>query len=73
MAFLRPRIVLHPYYHLSFAVGFLGAYTTFSTFTFECLQLIQNGKASLALSYIIASVITGLLGVWLGFVLGELF
>ena len=72
MAFL----LKHPSYHytrLFFAVGFLGAYTTFSTFSFESLQLIQNGRPLLACIYIIGSTTIGLLGTWLGFILSRSF
>ena len=52
------------------AVGFLGAFTTFSTFEMEAWSLMQNGRASLAMLYIMSSVVVGLLaaagGIWLG-------
>lgn len=56
---------------LFFAVGFLGAYTTFSTFSLEALQLIQNGHLLVALGYIIGSAVLGIFGAWVGFVLGR--
>lgn len=64
----------HPAYHhsrLFFAVGFLGAYTTFSTFSVESLQLIQNGRVLSALSYVVSSVALGLAGAWVGFLFGQ--
>jgi CrcB protein len=69
MTVLQPRF-LSPYYRLFFAVGFLGAYTTFSTFTYETLLLMQNGQNLLASVYVVSSTIVGLVGVWLGFLLG---
>ena len=56
---------------LFFAVGFLGAYTTFSTFSFESIQLLQNGRFMIALSYVVGSAVLGLLGAWFGFSLGK--
>lgn len=43
--------------------GFLGAFTTFSTFALDALTLWQNGHGMLAVSYILASVISSLLAV----------
>src|SRR4051794_12256371 len=51
-------------------VGFVGAYTTFSTFEFETLQLIELGRLAGALLYVLASNVLGLgavlLGAWIG-------
>lgn len=58
---------------LFFAVGFLGAYTTFSTFSFESLQLIQQGRPMFAFFYVVGSAALGILGAWLGFLLGRAF
>ncbi|WP_409369721.1 fluoride efflux transporter FluC [Lysinibacillus sp. 38-6] len=50
-------------------IGFLGAYTTFSTFGFETLQLVENNKWGQAFSYIGSTVIIGFLFAALGFYL----
>lgn len=47
-------------------VGFLGAYTTFSTFGFEVLQLLEKQQKIQAVIYIVSSVIIGILGAALG-------
>lgn len=56
---------------LSLAVGFLGAYTTFSTFEYECHALFEDGQWGLALLNVVGSVVIGFLGVRLGIFLGK--
>jgi fluoride exporter len=47
-------------------VGICGGYTTFSSFSLESLNLMSNGEWASAGSYILASVVFCLVGVWLG-------
>ncbi|MFZ5841455.1 MAG: fluoride efflux transporter CrcB [Pseudomonadota bacterium] len=49
--------------------GFLGGFTTFSSFSFESVRLIQEGQAVLAMVYVVASVVSCLLALWLGLAL----
>jgi CrcB protein len=70
MAYMLRQPAYH-YPRLFFAVGFLGAYTTFSTFSVESLQLIQSGRVFSALLYMTGSSVIGLFGAWLGFLLGK--
>lgn len=53
------------------AVGFAGSYTTFSTYTFETLRLLEDGDFLLALLYALGSVLAGLLSVYLGVVIAR--
>ena len=46
--------------------GILGAYTTFSTFAVENVQLWRAGAAITSLWYIVTSVLGGLMAVWVG-------
>lgn len=55
------------------AIGFLGSYTTFSTFSYETLALVQNGSLGLAAVNVAGSVAAALAGVYLGTVLGRAF
>jgi CrcB protein len=57
--------------NLLIAVGFTGAYTTFSTFEFEAAKILRDGSGLLGTIYIAGSVFLGLLAVRLGIALGE--
>lgn len=52
-------------------VGFLGAFTTFSTFTFETVIYLQQGAIEKAMLNITANVILCLLMMWLGIIIGR--
>ncbi len=53
-------------------VGMCGGYTTFSSFSLELLNLVQNGEWLAATIYVMASAIFCLIGVWIGHVTGVL-
>jgi CrcB protein len=48
------------------ATGFLGAYTTYSTFAVETDLLIRDGHAAIAIAYALGSLVAGLTAVWAG-------
>ncbi len=56
---------------LAIFTGFLGSFTTFSTFGWNTLELLRNGQAALAIGNIAASVVLGLLAVWAGLSLAK--
>ncbi|HSH46692.1 MAG TPA: fluoride efflux transporter CrcB [Longimicrobiales bacterium] len=47
-------------------VGLLGAFTTFSTFSFEAVALLENGAWGRAAAYVLASVVVGIAAVYGG-------
>lgn len=72
-AFLAQRML--PYsdqMRLAISVGFLGAYTTFSTFSYESNALLQDGEWLWAGVNVVGSVVLGLLAVRAGIMLGRL-
>jgi fluoride exporter len=56
----------HPYLRLLLVVGFLGGYTTFSSFEWETLGLFRDGGRWLGLLNVAGSVLLGYAAVWLG-------
>jgi CrcB protein len=70
---LAERAVLAPEYRLFFAVGFLGAYTTFSTWTYESAALLTEGATLAALFNLFGSLLLGMLAVFAGIACGRLF
>jgi CrcB protein len=65
------RLASGPEMRSAVLVGFLGAFTTFSTFSMETLTLIEQGLPGRAFLNIGASVLLCLLACWLGVVLGR--
>lgn len=57
---------------MALGTGFIGAYTTFSTFVVEATQLIRHGRPGLAVAYLGASTLAGLGAAWLGMAAAQL-
>jgi len=69
---ISERFIIHPNWRLFFAIGFLGAYTTFSTFSFETFALLQQRSFFLAVANMAGSVVFGQLAVVAGMLLARL-
>lgn len=69
---ITERFVAPPSLRLFFAIGFLGAYTTFSTFSFESLALIQERSYLAAAANMVGSVALSVLAVTLGVLIGRI-
>jgi len=72
LTFLAKRADLNPAWRFLVPVGFIGAYSTFSTYEWETLSTIRTGAFLLAASYAVSSLILGLAAVWGGSVLAEI-
>ena len=65
------RWLPHPHVRLLVIVGFLGGYTTFSSYSMESLTLWERGERGLCLAYLLGSVVAGFAAVVLGTILGR--
>jgi CrcB protein len=63
---LEQRTHLSPGWRYLLPIGFIGAYTTFSTFEFETLRSVQDGAFMTAALNVVLSVVVGFAAVWLG-------
>lgn len=63
---LTERVTVDPSLRTVITIGFLGAYTTFSTLTFETYRLLSDGGHALALANALGSLAAGLAAVYLG-------
>jgi fluoride exporter len=65
------RVAVSPEWRAFVAVGLLGGFTTFSSFSVETLNLLQTGRWLLAMLYLAGNVCLGLVGAYLGVILAR--
>ena len=71
MTILAERTQLSPTWRYLVPIGFIGGYTTFSTFEFETLRAIQDGQFTIGLLNVVLSVVLGFAMVWTGAMVGK--
>ena len=71
LTYLGRRLELSPAWRYLIPVGFIGAYSTFSTYEWETLSTLRAGALALAALYALGSLVLGLVATWLGAVLAE--
>jgi CrcB protein len=70
VAVIQERLTVSDTLRLAVAVGFLGAYTTFSTFAYESNSLLEDGSGLKATFNMLGSLALGLVAIRLGIMLG---
>ncbi len=66
MTFLTERFQPHPNWRMFLVIGFLGGFTTFSSFEYETYTSVRQGAEWIAAFNVLASVVLGYVAVWLG-------
>lgn len=69
--FALDRLIVPPDWRIAITVGFFGAFTTFSSFSWETAKMVEDGEWPWALLYVSISVIGGLLLTLAGMRLAE--
>ena len=71
LTYLGKRADLNPAWRFLIPIGFIGAYSTFSTYEWETLSTLRSGAFALAALYAVGSLVCGLAATWGGAVLAE--
>ena len=71
LTFLAKRTGLNPAWRFLVPIGFIGAYSTFSTYEWETLSTLRSGAFLEASLYAFGSLILGLVATWLGVLIAE--
>jgi len=71
LTYLGRRVDLNPAWRFLLPVGFIGAYSTFSTYEWETLSTLRSGAFALAAFYAVGSLVLGLAATWGGAALAE--
>ena len=71
MVLLGRRTELNPAWRFLIPIGFIGAYSTFSTFEWETFSSLQSGAFFLSALYVALSLLLGLISVWFGVLLAR--
>jgi len=71
LTFLAKRTDLNPAWRFLVPIGFIGAYSTFSSYEWETVSTLRSGDFSMAALYAFGSLFLGLVAVWCGILLAE--
>ncbi len=71
LTFLARRTALNPAWRFLVPIGFIGAYSTFSTYEWETLSILRGGAFLEAALYALGSLVLGLVATWAGIAIAE--
>jgi CrcB protein len=66
MTLVTEKFIANPYWRLLITTGFLGGFTTFSSYSYETLKLLEDTGITAAFYNIAANLVIGLLATWSG-------
>jgi CrcB protein len=73
LTLLAQKTAWSPNWRYLISIGFLGGYSTFSTFEWETFRVFQDGEFLIAGLNVVLSVAVGFVAVWLGYIAGKMF
>jgi fluoride exporter len=71
LTYLGKRVEINPAWRYFIAIGFIGAYSTFSTYEWETLSTLRSGAFALSALYAVGSLVLGLAATWFGVIAAE--
>jgi CrcB protein len=71
VALTTERLLPHPNWRVALGIGYLGSFTTFSTYTYESVKLAEDGAVGLALLNSVGMLAVGLIAAFSGLALGR--
>jgi fluoride exporter len=71
VALTTERLLPHPHWRVALGIGYLGSFTTFSTYSYESVKLAEDGAIGLALLNSVGMLAVGLLAAFTGLALGR--
>ncbi len=71
LTWFSERVEVNPAWRYMIPVGFIGAYSTFSTYEWESLEMMRSGAFAMASLYAVGSIVLGLAATWCGVALAE--
>lgn len=72
LTFISIKRIIKPQLSLLLGTGFIGSFTTFSTFSIETIQLLEKGHLLQALFYVLSSILFGILFSYIGWKMADL-